>query len=29
MDSEDLEVLEEGSDSVTRTGNMHKDSCGY
>jgi len=29
MDSEDLEVLEEGSDSMTRTGNMHKDGCGY
>jgi hypothetical protein len=26
---EDLQILEEGTDCGTRTGNMAKDGCGY
>ena len=27
--SEDLQILEEGTDCGTRTGNLNKDGCGY
>ena len=28
-DDPGFEIIQEGTDSGTRTGNMHKDSCGY
>jgi len=29
QNNEDLQILEEGTDCGTRTGNVGKDGCGY